>query len=342
MAAIAGPREWVQEQIASLGSLDMGAINGPNSLAVGGPVADVEELLRMCKAHDLTAGKVAIDYASHSRQIEPLRGRMLAALAGCCSSYVRLPFYSDLDRRPLRRRRLDARHWYRAERGAVEFERATRGRSDGRRLLLQISPAPRRSLEPTGTQRPRVRAEADVLVSSALRRGQQPLPPRLWTRLPRKLARRSRDPPQVYGTRLDTTLPMCVWSSAPEGARGEPRPDLGVEQLEDGPGRLAFLVIGSGGSVRGSYRRSKPVRARAHRPRSRRRTARRGAGGLRARPFDGRSRPFKELVLDSRGRRAAQPLARDHGAPDPSQHVRSSTIRTRPRLCGACSTWPVA
>ncbi len=183
MAAIAGPREWVHEQIDSLGSLDVGAINGPDSLAVGGPLADVEELLRRCKAHDLRAGKVAIDYASHSRQIEPLRERMLAALADVAPRTTELPFYSTLTGGRFQGGGCDVHHWYRTERGTVEFERATREiLADGLTAFLEISPHPVLAGAMQETVDHARGGGADVLVSSALRRGQDS-PLRLWNAL---------------------------------------------------------------------------------------------------------------------------------------------------------------
>ena len=174
MAVVASTRDWVEDQIESLGQrLDLGAVNGPRSLAVGGASQSLEELLARCKGEGATAGKVAIDYASHSRQIEPLREQLLQDLAGVRPSSGELPFFSTVTGGRLDCSVCDVEHWYRGERGIVQFEQAMRALlQDGYSTFVEISPhavlaaAMQETVDLTCPER------ADVLVASTLRRGQ--------------------------------------------------------------------------------------------------------------------------------------------------------------------------
>jgi polyketide synthase 7 len=112
MAVVASTRDWVEDRIESLGQqLDMGAVNGPRSLAVGGASQPLEELLARCRGEGVTAGKVAIDYASHSRQIEPLREQLLQDLAGVRPRSGELPLFSTVTGGRLDCSVCDAEHW---------------------------------------------------------------------------------------------------------------------------------------------------------------------------------------------------------------------------------------
>ena len=142
MAAVACPRDWLQERIATQ-DLDLGAVNGPGSFAVGGSPGAIEDLLRICTAHGIKAGKVAIDYASHSRQIEPLRERLLTALDGIEPRAAEIPVFSTVTGERLQGGDCNGEHWYRAERGVVQFEQATRGLlAEGHATFLEIAPHP--------------------------------------------------------------------------------------------------------------------------------------------------------------------------------------------------------
>jgi acyl transferase domain-containing protein/NAD(P)-dependent dehydrogenase (short-subunit alcohol dehydrogenase family) len=150
--------------------LALAAVNGPASLAVAGERRPLDRLRSNCKADGVRTGKVAIDYASHSPQIEPLRDDLLAALSALAPRSGEIPFFSTVTGGSRDTAACDAEHWYRAERQTVQFERAIRALvEEGHRTFVEVSPHPvlsaamQETVDHSGEQ-------ADVLVASSLRR----------------------------------------------------------------------------------------------------------------------------------------------------------------------------
>ena len=83
-----------------------------------------------------TSGQIAVDYASHSAQVEPVRERLLAELAGLTPAPARIPLYSTVEQAlsadPLDTTTMDADYWYRNLREPVRFYDSVR-RAAGRR-----------------------------------------------------------------------------------------------------------------------------------------------------------------------------------------------------------------
>jgi acyl transferase domain-containing protein/acyl-CoA synthetase (AMP-forming)/AMP-acid ligase II/NAD(P)-dependent dehydrogenase (short-subunit alcohol dehydrogenase family)/acyl carrier protein len=143
MASVACSPEQVAPFLEGCGELSLAAVNGPRSLVLSGGVQAVEELLDFCQRHDLRAARLAVDYASHSGQIERIRGRLGTELSGIRPRSGEIPFYSAVTGGRVEGARLDGAYWYRNLRELVNFEAAVRALlADSHSTLVEVSPHP--------------------------------------------------------------------------------------------------------------------------------------------------------------------------------------------------------
>ena len=125
------------------GRLTLAAVNGPHATAVSGDRKALGELLAQCEADGIRAGKVRMDYASHSPQVEGIHDELLRMLPPLAPRAGTTPFYSTLTGRRHSTAKLGPLHWYRAEREKVQFERAVRALlKQGHRTFIELSPHP--------------------------------------------------------------------------------------------------------------------------------------------------------------------------------------------------------
>ncbi|MDT5040693.1 MAG: hypothetical protein QOE51_1678 [Actinoplanes sp.] len=119
--------------------VEIAAYNGPLSTVVAG---DERTLAAVLAAYP-RAKRIPMDYASHSSQVEPVRERLLASLAGIIPSSAKVPFYSTVTGTLLDTADLNADYWYRNLRQPVRFEPAVRELMDlGPVMFLEMSPHP--------------------------------------------------------------------------------------------------------------------------------------------------------------------------------------------------------
>ncbi|PKT67865.1 hypothetical protein CW362_38185, partial [Streptomyces populi] len=144
MASVPLPADRVHELIAPWdGALSVAAVNGPASVVVAGAADALQELLDACTADDITARRIAVDYASHSAQMETLREDLLQVLAPVRPGPARIPFHSTVDGEDAATTELDAAYWYRNLRSTVRFEPAVRALLDaGHSMFIECSPHP--------------------------------------------------------------------------------------------------------------------------------------------------------------------------------------------------------
>ncbi|HEX4306156.1 MAG TPA: SDR family NAD(P)-dependent oxidoreductase [Solirubrobacterales bacterium] len=123
--------------------LSLAAENGPESVVVSGDPGALEELLGSAEDRGIRARAVAVDYASHSRQIEELREEILAALAPVRPRDAEVPLFSTLTGGPLEGTALGAEHWYGSLREPVRFATATAALlDDGIDAFVEVGPHP--------------------------------------------------------------------------------------------------------------------------------------------------------------------------------------------------------
>ncbi|MEU9386582.1 type I polyketide synthase, partial [Streptomyces sp. NPDC048279] len=170
MVAVPLPLADVERLLVDRPGLSIGAVNGPWSTVVAGPTADLDAFWSACEADGLVIRRVAIDYASHSAQVEKLREAMAGLLEPIRPRPATVPFYSTVTGEPLDGSCLDADYWYRNLRCTVQFEGATRAllQHAGADTFIEMSPHP---VLTVGIQETAEDAKvADVAVLCSLRR----------------------------------------------------------------------------------------------------------------------------------------------------------------------------
>ncbi|MDT0447418.1 acyltransferase domain-containing protein, partial [Streptomyces johnsoniae] len=101
------------------GRLSVAAVNGPSSTVVAGEPGALEEWLAWGEGEGLRVRRVAVDYASHSVQVESVAGELREALAGVEPRSSRVPFYSTVVGGVWDTAGLDADYWVRNLRETV-------------------------------------------------------------------------------------------------------------------------------------------------------------------------------------------------------------------------------
>jgi polyketide synthase 12 len=170
MVSVGVTAEDAQELVASWpGRLGVAALNGPASTVVSGERGALEELLADCETKGLRARPIAVDYASHSPQIETLRERLLADLADIQPRSATIPFCSTLTGEVANTDTLDASYWYRSLREPVRFDDVTR-KALGAGCSLFIESTPHPVLRPAIEETVEAAGADDVFVLGSLRR----------------------------------------------------------------------------------------------------------------------------------------------------------------------------
>ncbi|RFD25752.1 polyketide synthase, partial [Mycobacterium uberis] len=144
MVAVACGAQQVRELLASFGSrISIAAVNGRSAVVVSGEMTVLEELIQLCACQGLRARRIDVDYASHSVEVEAIRGDLTAALAGIEPRSSRIAFFSTVTGHRLNTTDLDADYWYRNIRQTVEFDQAVRSACEhGYRTFIESSPHP--------------------------------------------------------------------------------------------------------------------------------------------------------------------------------------------------------
>jgi mycoketide-CoA synthase len=123
------------------GQLAIAAVNGPRSVVISGDRSALGELLAKLTADGVRAREIPVGYASHSAQVEAIRDRLLADLAGIRPRRGAIPFYSAVTGDLLDGEELDAGYWYRNLRQPVLFDRVARRLLDSEHtVLVEVSP----------------------------------------------------------------------------------------------------------------------------------------------------------------------------------------------------------
>ncbi|HET9619954.1 MAG TPA: acyltransferase domain-containing protein, partial [Kofleriaceae bacterium] len=146
MASIGEPVDAVRARIETWGDrLSVAAVNGPTSTVVSGEAAAIDALVAACEAAEVRARKIAVDYASHSREVEAIRDAVLEALAPIGPQVGTTAFYSTVSGSApgtvTDATTLDAAYWYRNLRETVELAPTiTALAAGGHHHFVEISP----------------------------------------------------------------------------------------------------------------------------------------------------------------------------------------------------------
>jgi polyketide synthase 12 len=121
--SVALPEAQVVDLVAELGDGRVGvaAVNGPATTVVSGDPAAVDELVARCDRDGVRARRVAMDFASHSPQVDAIRDELIEALAGIGPDSGEVPFHSTVTGDVVDTAALDAGYWFDNARQPVRF-----------------------------------------------------------------------------------------------------------------------------------------------------------------------------------------------------------------------------
>ncbi|MFI6581779.1 acyltransferase domain-containing protein [Embleya sp. NPDC050493] len=144
MASVAEPVAAVSERLAGWGGrISVAAVNGPGQVVVSGEPEALAELVAAVTAEGGRARLIPVDYASHSAQVEEIRDRIVADLAGIAPVSGTVPVWSTVTGDWIDTAQLDGAYWATNLRETVRFEEAVRGLSAaGHGVFVEVSPHP--------------------------------------------------------------------------------------------------------------------------------------------------------------------------------------------------------
>ncbi|WP_234334873.1 acyltransferase domain-containing protein, partial [Streptomyces sp. NRRL S-118] len=183
MASVALPAGAVEERLTGwAGRLGVAAVNGPAITVVSGEAGAVGEFVAACERDGVRARRIAVDYASHSSQVEAIETELAGLLGPVRAREPKVPFYSTVE--PGKQVRTDGGYWYRNLRRQVRFaDTITTLLADGFGTFIEASAHPVLTMgiqelaDQTTADTP---SSADTVIVGTLRKGEGGLH-RLWT-----------------------------------------------------------------------------------------------------------------------------------------------------------------
>ncbi|MEU5077588.1 acyltransferase domain-containing protein, partial [Streptomyces asoensis] len=144
MVSVAAGADRVRELIAAWGErISIASVNGPSSTVVSGESVSLDELMVACESEGIRARRIAVDYASHSPQVESIREQVTDALADVEPRTAHVPFYSTVTGSLIDTSGLDAGYWVTNLRQEVRFDATVRELlADGFGYFVECSPHP--------------------------------------------------------------------------------------------------------------------------------------------------------------------------------------------------------
>lgn len=144
MAAVALSAEEAGEALRGYdGRLSVAAVNDRRSVVLSGEHQALGEVLEALRGRGVQCRPLKVNYAFHSPQMEPLRGRFVEALGRVEAQPASCPLYSTVTGAKIDGRGLDAEYWGRNVRDAVQFASALEAALGGAHgLVLEIGPHP--------------------------------------------------------------------------------------------------------------------------------------------------------------------------------------------------------
>ncbi|MFK7734716.1 MAG: SDR family NAD(P)-dependent oxidoreductase [Pirellulaceae bacterium] len=143
LAAGLSPNE-VLEAIAGIEDrVSVAAINGPTSVTISGERDAIHSLADKLESQGIFCRRLAVEYAFHSPQMEPVREELLRSLASIQPRETHTPLVSTVTGKPAKGTEFGAEYWWRNVRQAVQFSQAMHGLAEsGYGIALEIGPHP--------------------------------------------------------------------------------------------------------------------------------------------------------------------------------------------------------
>lgn len=145
MAAVGLSVSVMQETIAELGEateLEIAGINSPNNVTLSGSLEALTQLKELIEPRGVFFRLLDLDYAFHSRQMDPIQVNLAQRLAGLAPSQVQnISFVSTVTGDVLEGTSLNADYWWRNVREPVRFAQAIEKLTEiGCRVFVEIGP----------------------------------------------------------------------------------------------------------------------------------------------------------------------------------------------------------
>ncbi|MFD6161631.1 acyltransferase domain-containing protein [Nocardia sp. NPDC060256] len=142
MLAVAMPVEEAAAAAAGYGDrIVVAACNSPRLTVLSGETDALDGLLDELRSAGVRGGRVRINFASHSRFMDPLQPQLIAALTGLRAEPVAVPFRSTVTGERMSGPDLDAGYWAGNLRSAVRFADAIAAENaEGPTVFLEIAP----------------------------------------------------------------------------------------------------------------------------------------------------------------------------------------------------------
>jgi epothilone polyketide synthase E len=154
--------------------LSVAVSNSPRSTVISGEPPALSEVLASLEAKGVFCRWVKVDVASHSPQVDPLRGDLVAALAGIQPKAAAVPMRSTVTGSVVTGPELGAGYWADNLRQPVRFAQTIRAlREEGHGLFVEMSPHP---ILMTSMEEICEALERSGVVVGSLRRGQDERP----------------------------------------------------------------------------------------------------------------------------------------------------------------------
>ena len=169
MVSLALSRTEAEALIAPWGErISVAAVNGPAATVVAGDATALDELGDLCRAEEIRARRIDVDYASHSTHVEALQEQLAADLAPVTPQTPTIAFHSTVDSGLDTAAVGDGEYWYQNLRHTVAFQPAIAElAAAGHTAFIEISPHP---VLTAGIQDTVDAGETDAVVTGTLRR----------------------------------------------------------------------------------------------------------------------------------------------------------------------------
>ncbi|MEV4872110.1 SDR family NAD(P)-dependent oxidoreductase [Streptomyces syringium] len=144
MAAVGlSPDRAARELEAYAPSLEIAGLNSPRDVTVSGPAEGLAALGRELGRRGVFFRDLGLDYAFHSRAMDPQRETFTEALEGLRPAALAVPLLSTVTGDLVSGAELDATYWWRNMREPVRFTAAARRAiASGADILVEIGPHP--------------------------------------------------------------------------------------------------------------------------------------------------------------------------------------------------------
>lgn len=144
MAAVGISAARAREEIQAFGGeVELACMNSPQSVTLAGPFAHLEALRARLEPTGIFFRILDLDYAFHSRVLDPYRDELLGALPESLAGPTTIPFVSSIVGGEAAGSHLDAEYWWDNLRKPVQFGAALDHLVEqGVRLFVEVGPHP--------------------------------------------------------------------------------------------------------------------------------------------------------------------------------------------------------